>query len=234
MIVDSSGYKEIAMIIPCYIRCLPLASLALLGNAQAYGNDAGVSVSGSIAPSACQINLNDGGLLDFGRITSDQLAPGDEYTLLPVRKVILSIQCPAPISVAVRVYATRSWSGDPGLSAALGAAGHRTHQLQHANKAIGAYTLRLDHSAQLADGKVVVARNRQPPLDWVDTGDLPLTVNALGVYHNGWGELPGVQRYRSIRSTMTLQVALNKRSLLPTLQQPLSIEGRTALRLIYL
>lgn len=78
-------------------------------NAPASGSTAELAMQWQIQPAACTPMLSQGGRVDFGRISMQNLNR-DKRTRLPTRQLNLSIQCDSPARYALLMYDNRDGS----------------------------------------------------------------------------------------------------------------------------
>jgi len=81
---------------------LAAAMLSLAATGAMAAESADLQVTGTIRPSACNISLNNGGVVTYGTISGQTLSE-TENTALPRRTMSLTISCDAATQVAYRV-----------------------------------------------------------------------------------------------------------------------------------
>ncbi|WP_445147361.1 DUF1120 domain-containing protein [Dyella sp. Tek66A03] len=127
-----------------------LASAMLAGSATAAfaGTTADISVTGTITPGSCTINIGNGGNFDVGTIPASSLNRGARTSLPPAHNSF-SVNCEAPLRFALKGTDNRADSVDKwmvgGQEFGLG--------VTSANEKIGSFYLSL--GAMSADGSVV-------------------------------------------------------------------------------
>lgn len=87
---------------------LVAALLASTGQALA-ASSVDLSVQGSITPSACAPALNNGGVVDFGKLSAKDLRP-DQPTYLPRQNLQMTVTCDASTLFAVALKDNRAGS----------------------------------------------------------------------------------------------------------------------------
>jgi len=88
------------------------AGLALFGSASAFAaSTVDLTVTGLIVPSACTPNLSNGGVVDHGKISAQDLNQ-DNGTMLPDHKMTLTVVCDGTILVALNAIDNRAGSSN--------------------------------------------------------------------------------------------------------------------------
>lgn len=191
-----------------------------------------LTVVGNLLPAACTLALNEGADVEYGQIG---LADLDGYTHLTHKRIGLGVRCPAATLLAIRVHPLTPPATDSSLARELGTTTNHVHNLYHGNAVVGAFTLRSDPAAQVADGALTRALMRNTPwAPWSDVGTATWTPQRALTHQYGWGDGLGIKPYRTIESTLVLAGVLNRRSLLPPLDDELALHATTLFQLVYL
>lgn len=207
-------------------------AVCLLGSSLAHASSASLAVKGSVAPVACTIAFSEGGAVNFGAIT---VAANDDYTLLPAQNLTLAIDCPNPTLLAIRVYPRATATIADDLAGQLNTTPRWVTPLTHDGRAVGGYTLRFDTATQIGDGDRVTPLSRNATaVVWGINNDLPLTSVSGGLRQLAWGPTTQAAAYVNIRSALTLQAVLERRSQLPAPGQDLALAGHSTFLLEYL
>lgn len=213
---------------------LVAAALATAGTAHAQTAD--VSVVGTIVPAACVPTIGGGGLVDYGKIPAASLDPTG-YTLLPAMELPLSVQCSAPVKLAVTATDNRASSRIPGILATLpevqGDAGN--FGLGTVSGAdVGGYSIRPKYDSFTADGAAV------HPIFSPDGGQTGWIPSTLGITHDpvhrrAWSlngqDIP--LALSNLTGTLVVRAVLNKGDELP-LTNEVPIDGNATIEFVYL
>lgn len=220
------------MKMPSYPACLSVvASLACTSGA-AQAAESPLRVLGNLVPAACIMALNEGADVEYGQI---RLADSDGYTHLARKRIGLGINCPSGTHLAIRVNPLTAPATDAALARELGTTVNFVHNLYQGNAVVGAFTLRSDSASQFADGAPTSALMRNTAwARWTDVGNSTWTPQRALPHQYGWGDGLGIQPYRTIDSTLVLEGVLNRRSLLPPLEDEWALRATTLFQLVYL
>ena len=113
-------------------------------DAVAAGRNKEVTLRARFAPAACVPALSNGGVVDFGNLTVNELS-ADKITRLPPRSLNLRVACDAPTAFALIMHDNRAGSAtdDSDSQYGLGTDGR--------NNRIGFFSLNLDPASASAD-----------------------------------------------------------------------------------
>ncbi len=76
--------------------------IIVLASAQAVASTTDVTLTGTLTPSACTPSLSNGGVIDYGRLSIDDLeSPPIPAYQLPTKHIDMAIQCAAPTTFAL-------------------------------------------------------------------------------------------------------------------------------------
>jgi hypothetical protein len=115
-----------------------------LFDAVATGRSREITLRARFAPTACKVELSNGGLVDFGRLTKNDLN-ADKNTPLPPKDLTLRVDCDAPKAFALVMHDNR-----PG-SAPVNSEIYYGLDLDHRSNKIGLYSLNVDPANASAD-----------------------------------------------------------------------------------
>ncbi|CAD5203997.1 DUF1120 domain-containing protein [Pseudomonas sp. FEN] len=197
-------------------------------------NAADLLVRGTIVPASCTLSLQNGGIVDYGKIRAAELS-ANAYTRLQPRGVPFSVNCDGGTRVGVKTLDNRSGSKVPGiLQAAIGPGYNDVYNYGLGTtadgKRIGGYSLSVkDSVADFPLVNTIVSTNNG--LSW-NRGN-----GALGQYQNimSWSGFfathpASVQR---VSGTLEVQAVINKTSELDVTQE-INLDGLATLELRYL
>ncbi|EJL85162.1 DUF1120 domain-containing protein [Pantoea sp. GM01] len=229
---------------------LAVLAATTLGSMPAMASSVDVGVRGSIAPVSCVPTLSGGGAINYGTITADSLAAGDEYTVLPQKVLTLNIACSSPIKVGMQIVNGRLNTHPTGNDLAHGAVpappGVKLHSgfvsLATAGlgldgtRRIGGYSVNLLNP--VADGVAVRnAHSLEGIAGWgTSTNGLMFSPHEFRPFTRSWTAATGTVEPLAIENLTTgLQVHafLNKATELD-LAKPVRLDGMATLELIYL
>lgn len=122
-----------------------------LFDAVATGHSREITLRASFAPAACKVELSNGGLVDFGRLSINDLNP-DKGTRLPPRDLTLRVACDAPTQFALVMHDNRSGTATVNSEIYYGLG------LDNRSNKIGLYSLNVDPANASADSFARVYR----------------------------------------------------------------------------
>lgn len=223
---------------------LALMMAAAAGQAMAAGDSIDIKVIGQIVPAACTASVTGGGTVDYGSMSTSTLA-ADDYTLLGVKTLDLSITCEAPAKIALKVQDMRTDSvvaltgKNWGMKAATVAASDKALGLGAQDGSnIGAWAMWMEPGTIKADGKAV---------DSLDTDGTPTSTSTWTKAAGGATWLSVTNAYKSwgttgtttpvalttLTGTLSVQAGINKSSALD-LTKPVTLDGLATLQVYYL
>ena len=115
-----------------------------LFDAVATGRSREITLRASLVPAACNVELSNGGLVDFGRLSINDLNP-DKGTRLPPKDLTLRVGCDAPAQFALVMHDNRSGSATVNSEIYYGLG------LDNRSNKIGLYSLNVDPANASAD-----------------------------------------------------------------------------------
>ncbi|MBV7544867.1 DUF1120 domain-containing protein [Pseudomonas sp. PDM26] len=120
-------------------------------DAVATGRSREITLRASFAPAACNVELSNGGLVDFGRLSKNDLNP-DRNTRLPPKDLTLRVGCDAPTQFALVMHDNRSGTATVNSEIYYGLG------LDNRSNKIGLYSLNVDPANASADSFARVYR----------------------------------------------------------------------------
>ncbi|MEW5558763.1 DUF1120 domain-containing protein [Enterobacter asburiae] len=222
---------------------------AVAGQAMAEGDSVDVKVRGQFVPAACTTTVSGGGTVDYGTIKAETIAK-DDFTMLAVKNLNLSIACEAPMKIALygkdlradsRVLISgKSWNvkaGSVTTDIDYGSFGLGKSD----NKPIGAWAMWMEPETVKADGNIVdTIRATQfgdtpSQLDW----ETSPTSGVIWPARNGtvfsWAA-PGTMTpiaLTTLNGTLSVQAGINKGSELD-LTKTVTLDGMATIQVFYL
>ncbi|MDD2060846.1 DUF1120 domain-containing protein [Pseudomonas sp. GD03860] len=79
----------------------PLSLVLTLASTHALASSTEVTLTGTLTPSACTPTLGNGGLVDYGGVSIEELEAHDDHYKLPDKQLSLTIQCASETSYAL-------------------------------------------------------------------------------------------------------------------------------------
>jgi len=214
------------------------------GQAMAAGDSIDVKVIGQIVPAACTANVSGGATVDYGTMPASTLT-ADDFTMLPVKTLDLSIACEAPLKIALKAQDMRSESivtltgKNWDMKASTVAAGDKALGLGTAEgKNIGAWAMWMEPASVKADGNTVDALDTTgtptSSSTWTKSAGGATWLATSGAY-TSWGETGTVTpvALTTLTGTLSVQAGINKASELD-LSKPVSLDGLATLQVFYL
>ena len=217
---------------------------AFASQAMAAGDSIDIKVIGQIVPAACTASVAGGATVDYGTMKTSTLAK-DDYTMLAVKNVDLSITCEAPAKIALKTQDMRSDSvvaltgKSWGMKASSVAANGKELGLGTSNgKNIGAWAMWMEPASVKADGKSVDALDTtgtpNASSTWTKAAGGAAWLASNGSYKS-WGETGTVTpvALTTLTGTISVQAGINKASELD-LTKPVTLDGLATLQVYYL
>lgn len=222
---------------------------ATAGQAMAAGDSVDIKVRGQFVPSACEMTLGGGGNVDYGKILADKIL-SDDFTMLDVKPVSLSVTCEAPTKIALYTTDMRSDSvvtltGTTWNVKAKGGAYSNTANVLGLGKAgdknIGAWAMWMEPDSVKADGKAVdpIALIGLPTATNTNTWSTPGSgtnwlANA-GDNYMSWAATGTTTplALTTLTGTLSVQAGINKGSELD-LTKEVKLDGMATIQMFYL
>lgn len=213
-----------------------LAALgALTAPATVQAQSIAVGIVGKIIPGACTLNINNGGVIDYGDIPAHLLNPTD-YTVLPEQHVPLTMQCNAPIKLALKSVDNRTSSMIPGITQAIHPDYYDPQNFGLGTVSgvkVGGYVMRTTRRTFTADGhRVEPVLSIDDGNNWVKFGG---SFTTTGKSLTSWSIVDGgtPTAFRDLRGSVLVHAVLNKGDELP-LADGVPLNGSATLELKYL
>ncbi|HEF4757831.1 TPA: DUF1120 domain-containing protein [Pseudomonas putida] len=211
---------------------MPLATAALLAQAP-YTHGAStvdLTVKGLITPVACTPGLSNNGLVDYGKISGQDLS-ADKRTQLRDQTLDLSIQCDAPARFALIMRDNRDGSAITNSEIYYGL------NLDSGGKKIGLYSLNFDPANTVVDEWPQVYRTDSTTggLAWSSSSSRPIPIGArsyLG-FTDVAGSSAGPIAIRRLTSRVTVETVIAPTSELD-LSVDVQLDGSATLDMVYL
>ncbi|QAY88165.1 DUF1120 domain-containing protein [Pseudomonas arsenicoxydans] len=189
-----------------------------------------LTVTGLITPVSCTPSLSNNGLIDFAKISRQDLSV-DKRTRLRDQTLDLSIQCTAPARFALMMHDNRDGSAIVNSEIYYG--------LNHdsSGNKVGLYSLNFDPSTTVVDDLPQVFRTDSTVggLAWSSSNGRPIPIGArsfLG-FTNVAGSSAGPIAIRNLTSRVTLETVISPTSALD-LSTEVPLDGSATLDIIYL
>lgn len=211
---------------------IPLATCAWLastGAAQA-ASTVELTVGGLITPMACTPVLSGGGLIDFGKISQQDLNQATG-TRLPLKSLTLTVSCNAPGRYALRMRDNRDGSAHVNSEIYYGLG------LDSAGNKIGVYSVKFDPRQTVADALPVTygTESTTGGLAWRTSNLNPIDVGSRSLlgFTDVAGSTAGPSAIQNLTSTLTLEAVINaKQNLELSVETPM--DGSATLEVVYL
>lgn len=214
------------------------------GQAMAAGDSIDVKVIGQIVPAACTANVTGGATVDYGTMKTSALSQ-DDFTMLGVKNLELSIACEAPVKIALKTQDMRSDSvvaltgKNWDMKATTVAANGKELGLGSAEgKKIGAWAMWMEPASVKADGNAVDALNTtgtpNASSTWTKAAGGAAWLATDGAYKS-WGATGTLTpiAVTNLTGTLSVQAGINKASELD-LTKPVTLDGLATLQVYYL
>lgn len=209
---------------------MPLAASALLSGTAHAASTVDLAVTGLITPMACTPLLSSSGLVDFGKISRNDIKLTNG-TRLPHKYLTLTVTCNAPGRFALRMRDNRDGTAHVNSEIFYGLG------LDHKGNKIGVYSVSFDPKQTVVDGLPVVYGTesttggvawRMANLNPIDVGSRSL----LG-FTDVVGSTAGPSAIQTLTSTLKLEATINARQNLD-LSVETPMDGSATLEVVYL
>lgn len=211
---------------------IPLSALAVLCTsltAQA-ASIIDLSVSGLITPTACTPVFVGGGLVDFGKISRNDLNL-TKGTRLPLRYLSLTVGCNNATRYALRMRDNRDGTAHVNSEIFYGLG------LDRSGNKLGVYSLSFDPKQTAADGLPVIygTESTTGGVAWRTSNLNPIDIGSRSLL--GFTDVPGSSAgpsaIQTLTSTLKLEATLNARQNLD-LSVDTPMDGSATLEVVYL
>ncbi|UII72530.1 DUF1120 domain-containing protein [Pseudomonas sp. HN11] len=211
---------------------MPLATcawLAYIGAAQA-ASTVELTVGGLITPMACTPVLSGGGLIDFGKISQQDLNQATG-TRLPLKSLSLTVNCNAPGRYALRMRDNRDGTAHVNSEIYYGLG------LDSAGNKIGVYSVKFDPKQTVADDLPVTygTESTTGGLAWRTSNLNPIDIGSRSLlgFTDVAGSTAGPSAIQNLASTLTLEAVINAKQNLD-LSVETAMDGSATLEVVYL
>jgi hypothetical protein len=205
------------------------AWLSSIGTAQA-ASTVELTVGGLITPMACTPVLSGGGLIDFGKISQQDLNQ-TTGTRLPLKSLTLTVNCNAPGRYALRMRDNRDGSAHVNSEIYYGLG------LDSAGNKIGVYSVKFDPKQTVADDLPVTygTESTTGGLAWRTSNSNPIDIGSQSLlgFTDVAGSTAGPSAIQNLTSTLSLEAVINaKQNLDLSVETPM--DGSATLEVVYL
>ncbi|MEW5558768.1 DUF1120 domain-containing protein [Enterobacter asburiae] len=220
---------------------------ATAGQAMAAGDSVDVKVRGQFVPAACTTTVSGGGTVDYGTIKAETIAK-DDFTMLAVKNLNLSIACEAPMKIALhttdmRADSTVTLTGKSWNVKAQGGAYSSNTSLglgKSGDKNIGSWAMWMEPDSIKADGNAVdvIAISGLPTAttdSWSKPGSGTTWLAQTGDSYKSWAATGTTTpiALTTLNGTLSVQAGINKGSELD-LTKTVTLDGMATLQVFYL
>ena len=212
--------------------CLVFSSLLLLPSAQhaLAASTVDLTVKGRITPTACTPRLSSGGLIDYGKISQQDLNV-DRGTRLPIKYLQVSIACNAPSRFALRMRDNRDGTATVNSEIYYGLG------LDHSGNRLGLYSMSFDPRHTQVDSTTTVygTESTTGGVAWRTSNLNPIDIGAnsyLG-FTDTQGSVAGPSAIQELISTVNVAAVINARQNLDLSTDTL-LDGSATLEVVYL
>lgn len=206
---------------------LPLLALPSLALA---ASSVELAIAGRIIPAACTPLLSSNGVVDFGKISQQDLNQ-DRGTRLPARDLQLTLDCNGPVRFALRMRDNRDGTATVNSEIYYGL------NLDPSGNRIGLYSVVFDPTRTQVEGvsEVYGTESTTGGLAWRSANRNPIDIGArsfLGFTDTN-GSTTGPSALTHLDSTLKLEAVLNAKQNLD-LSTEVALDGAATLEVIYL
>ena len=209
---------------------LSLASLALLCGSAHAASTVDLAVTGLITPMACTPLLSGGGLVDFGKISRNDLNLTNG-TRLPHKYLTLTVNCNAAGRFALRMRDNRDGTAHVNSEIFYGLG------LDTSGNKIGVYSVSFDPKQTVVDDLAVVygTESTTGGLAWRTANLNPIDVGSRSLlgFTDVVGSTAGPSAIQTLTSTLKLEATINARQNLD-LSVETPMDGSATLEVVYL
>ncbi|MBV6827100.1 DUF1120 domain-containing protein [Pseudomonas sp. PD9R] len=201
-----------------------------LFDAVAAGRSRTATLRASFAPAACQPELSNGGVVDFGRLHKNDLNT-DKSTRLPPKSLTLRVSCDAPTPFALRMQDNREGSATVDSEIYYGL------NVDNRNNKIGLYSLEFDPALTSADSYTRLYRTDSTTsgVAWSTASSSPIPIGSksyLG-FTDSAGSTAGPVEIQNLSAGVTVDAVIAPTSSLD-LSNAVHLDGSGTIEIIYL
>lgn len=211
-------------------HALVMAFIALTSPLTFATSSTDLTVTGLITPNTCTPNLSNGGIVDHGKISRQDLSV-DKRTRLRDQTLDLNIQCNAPVRFALLMRDNRDGSAIVNSEIYYGL----NHD--HSNNKIGLYSLIFDPASTVVDDLPQVFRTDSTTggVGWSSSNSRPIPIGAksyLG-FTDVAGSSAGPIAIQNLTSRVVVETIISPTSELD-LSTEVQLDGSATLDVVYL
>lgn len=220
------------------IRNTLLAAMLAVASAGAFAAEsADLTVSGTIRPSACSIQLTNGGVADYGTVSAVTLNE-TAGTHIGTRNVGFTISCDAATRVGFTTTDNRAGTMGESARAAAGIGGSQMVGLGAVDgRSIGAYDIVIWSGSIRGDGEQpVVIYSQNAGASWTLTGIESGAYIQPGIRTTSWARQGNStpDAFTTLSGNLAINTYINAKRDLPSFTGGLSVDGSLTLQLQYL
>lgn len=201
-----------------------------LFDAVAAGRSRETRLKASFAPGACEPVLSNNGLVDFGKLSKNDLNP-DRGTRLPPKTLTLRVSCDAPTHFALRMQDNRDGSAMVNSEIYYGL------NVDHRNNKIGLYSLNFDPAHAMADSYARLYRTDSTTggTAWstASANPIPIGSNSYLGFTDRAGSNSGPVAIQHLTTSVAVEVVIAPTASLD-LSTAIDLDGSGTIEIIYL
>ncbi|PMX11324.1 MULTISPECIES: DUF1120 domain-containing protein [Pseudomonas] len=205
------------------------AWLAPVSTAQA-ASTVDLRVTGLITPMACTPVFSGGGLVEFGKISQQDLNQATG-TRLPLKSLTLTVSCNAPGRYALRMRDNREGSAHVNSEIYYGLG------YDNSGNKVGVYSLKFDPKQTVASPlpQVFGTESTTGGAAWRTANQNPIDIGARSLlgFTDIEGSTDGPAAIQTLTSTLTLEAVINAKQNLD-LSTDIPLDGSATLEVVYL
>ncbi|MNK89972.1 hypothetical protein D3C87_1100020 [compost metagenome] len=193
------------------------------------GRSREITLRASFAPIACKVELSNGGLVDFGRLSINDLNP-DKGTRLSPKDLTLRVDCDAPTQFALVMHDNRSGSATVNSEIYYGLG------LDNRSNKIGLYSLNVDPANASADSFARLYRTDSTTLGvaWSTSSSNPIPIaqkSYLG-FTDSAASTAGPASIQNLTTTVTVDAVIAPTANLD-LSSAVHLDGSATIEMLY-
>lgn len=182
------------------------------------------------APAACEPTLSNGGVIDFGKLTKNDLNP-DKSTRLPPGSLTLRVGCDAPTTFALIMHDNRSGSATVNSEIYYGLG------MDSRGNRIGLYSLNIDPANASADRSARLYRTDSTTggVAWstASISPIPIGQNSYLGFTDSAGSTSGPTMIQNLNAAVTVEPVIAPTNSLD-LSTAVVLDGAGTIEIIYL
>ncbi|MBK3509229.1 DUF1120 domain-containing protein [Pseudomonas sp. LF135] len=212
------------------LRYLILAPLIFFNPLSLAGSSVELSVDGLITPMACTPTLSAAGLVDFGKISQQDLNL-TTGTRLPLKSLNLTVTCNGAARYALRMRDNRDGTAHVNSEIYYGLG------LDGSGNKVGVYSVKFDPKQTVADAVPYLygTESTTGGVAWRTSNRNPIDIgaNSLLGFTDLEGSTAGPSGIQTLNSTLTLEAVINAKQNLD-LSSDIRMDGSATLEVTYL